>query len=189
LLVLHSPPETPTPFSRLAVDWDRTMAWSEGGYYARVFLNVKGREPRGHIDASDYGRVRDDIRARLEATVDDTGRRMGTQVFYPNEIYRTVRNVAPDLIAHFGGLFWRSIGSVGHGAIHVQENDTGPDSCNHAQHGAFILNAPTLAVRGEIEGAQLLDVAPTLLDLAGRDVPTGLYGQLLSKRPVVGAVV
>src|SRR5262249_47722608 len=95
LLGLRTAPERVTPFSRLDVDWDRTTAWSEGGYYARVFMNVKGREPRGRIEPSDYGRVRDDLRSRLESTLDDAGRRMGTRVFYPDEIYRTVRNVAP----------------------------------------------------------------------------------------------
>ena len=49
--------------------------------------------------------------------------------------------MAPDLIVHFGGLAWRSIGGVGYPTIHVRENDTGPDDCNHAQHGAFILAA------------------------------------------------
>ena len=32
------------------VDWDNTLAWGSGGYYARLFLNVKGREPDGVID-------------------------------------------------------------------------------------------------------------------------------------------
>src|SRR5262245_60412434 len=65
LLTLHRVPDRPTPFARLDVDWDRTVAWSEGGYCARVFLNVRGREPRGIIEPGDYERTRDDIRARL----------------------------------------------------------------------------------------------------------------------------
>ena len=60
-------------------------------------------------------------------------------MFRPEEVYKHVRNVAPDLIVHFGGLAWRSIGGVGYPTIHVRENDTGPDDCNHAQHGAFVL--------------------------------------------------
>ena len=30
-----------------AVDWDRTRAWGEGGYYCRLSVNLAGREPRG----------------------------------------------------------------------------------------------------------------------------------------------
>ncbi len=179
LLVLGSRPRRATPFAELDVDWDRTRVWSEGGYYARVFLNVRGREPRGTIDPSDYERVRDELRARLEALTDERGRPMGTRVFKPEEIYRSVRNVAPDLIVHFGDLAWRSIGSVGHPSLHLQENDTGPDDCNHARHGVFILAAPGLPLHGALEGAHVLDIAPTLLELAGYDVPPSMQGRSL----------
>lgn len=179
LLVLRSYPDKVTPFSKLDVDWDRTVAWSEGGYYARVFLNVKGREPKGAIAAGDYERVRDEVRARLEATTDAEGRHLGTLVFKPEEIYRTVNNVAPDLLVHFGALAWRSVGGVGYPTIHVLENDTGPDDCNHAQHGAFILAGPNVPPLGAVEGAHLLNVAPTLLELGGYDVPASMQGRPL----------
>lgn len=180
-LVLHSYPDKPTPFAELSVDWSRTKAWSEGGYYARVFLNLKGREPNGVIEKSDVLAYRDDLKARFEATTDQSGRRLGTLVFKPEEVYKYVRNVSPDLIVHFGALSWRSIGGVGYGpgVVHVQENDTGPDDCNHAQFGAFILASTNNPLRGEVEGARLLDMAPTLLELAGCDVPASMQGRSL----------
>jgi predicted AlkP superfamily phosphohydrolase/phosphomutase len=92
---------------------------------------------------------------------------MGTQVYKPEEVYRNVLNVAPDLIVHFGGLSWRSIGSVGYSSLHIQVNDPGYGSCNHAQFGAFILAAPGSPLEGEISGAHLLDDCPTLLGWAG----------------------
>lgn len=179
LLVLQEYPREVTPFQKLAVNWDETTAWSEGGYYARVFLNVKGREPKGIIAPSDYEKVRDDLKARLEATLDDRGIPLGTLVFKPEEIYATVRNVAPDLIAHFGGLFWRSIGGVGYPSVHVEENDTGPDACNHAQFGAFILSSPASQLRGEVQGARLLDIAPTLCQLGSYEIPASMQGRAL----------
>ncbi|MEO6809854.1 MAG: alkaline phosphatase family protein [Isosphaeraceae bacterium] len=189
LLVLNHYPETITPFARLDVNWDRTLAWSEGGYYARLFLNVKGREPRGLIEPADYERVRSEVKARLEATVDPEGHPLGTLVFRPEEVYRETRNVAPDLIVHFGALAWRSIGGVGYPTIHVQENDTGPDDCNHAQHGAFILAGSGVPAAGEVEGAHLLDVAPTLLELGGYDVPGSMRGRsLVSGLATAGSV-
>lgn len=179
LLALHEYPSAVTPFDKLAVDWYRTRAWSEGGYYARVFLNVRGREPNGVIEPEAYERVRDEIKAELEATTDEHGRPLGTLVFKPEEVYRAVRNVAPDLIVHFGGLYWRSIGGVGYDTLRVQENDTGPDDCNHAQFGAFILAAANNPVQGELSGARLLDMAPTLLELGGYDVPSSMQGRSL----------
>ena len=175
LLVLEKYPDTVTPFEGLAVDWDRTRVWSEGGYYARVFLNVKDREPRGIIGPEDYESVRDDLKTRFEAVLPDT------RVFKPDEIYRSVKNVAPDLIVHFGDLYYRSIGGVGYSELTVQENDTGPDDCNHAQFGAFILASPSSPLAGEARGARLLDLAPTLLELAGSDVPPSMQGRSLVK--------
>jgi predicted AlkP superfamily phosphohydrolase/phosphomutase len=179
LLVLNRYPDEVTPFAKLDVDWGRTKVWSEGGYYARVFFNVKGREPRGVIDPSEYEGFRDEIKARFEATSGPDGKPLGTLVFRPEEIYRDVRRVAPDLIVHFGALAWRSVGGVGYPTIHVRENDTGPDDCNHAQHGAFILASSNNPLQGEVEGAHLLDIAPTLLELGGYDVPATMQGRSL----------
>jgi predicted AlkP superfamily phosphohydrolase/phosphomutase len=187
LLTLNAYPNEVTPFDGLDVNWDQTQVWSEGGYYARVFLNVKGREPRGAIEPGDYERTRADLKARLAATTDAEGRPLGTLVFKPEEVYQDVRNVAPDLIVHFGGLYWRSIGGVGYPALHVLENDTGPDDCNHAQHGAFILAGPGVPAGGLVEGAHLLDVAPTLLELGGYDVPPSMQGRSLLSGATVAA--
>jgi predicted AlkP superfamily phosphohydrolase/phosphomutase len=181
LLVLDQEmPKEVTPFNKLKVNWAKTRVWSEGGYYARVFFNVQGREPNGIIPAGSYAAFQDEMKAKFEALLDDKGRPMKSLVFKPKEIYKTVRNVAPDLIVHFGGLYWRSIGSVGHGRMHVQENDTGPDACNHAQFGMFMLAAPNSRLRGEYSGARLLDIAPTLLDLAGYQIPASMQGRSLA---------
>jgi predicted AlkP superfamily phosphohydrolase/phosphomutase len=173
LLALESHPAEPTPFEKLEVDWPRTKVWSEGGYYARVFLNVKGREPQGTIAPAEYETFRDEMKSRLEGLIP------GTRVFKPEEIYRTVRNIAPDLIVHFGGLYYRSIGGVGYPDLVVRENDTGPDDCNHAQFGAFILAGAGVPTAGEVEGARLLDLAPTLLQLGGYEIPASMQGSSL----------
>jgi len=182
LLVVDDFPKQVTPFDKLRINWARTKVWSEGGYYARVFFNVQGREPKGIIPASDYQAFQDEMKAKFEALTDDKGRPLNSPVFKPKEIYHHVRNVAPDLIVHFGGLYWRSIGSVGHGRFHVQENDTGPDACNHAQFGMFVLVAPNCPLRGEYHGARLLDLAPTLLNLAGYEIPPAMQGRSLVSR-------
>ena len=179
LLVLDEYPTELTPFEKLQVNWSKTRVWSEGGYYARIFFNVQGREPQGVIPANQYEAFQDEMKLRLEALPDDKGLPLKSLVFKPNELYRNVRNIAPDLIVHFGGLYWRSIGTVGHSKIHVQENDTGPDACNHAQFGMFLLSAPNLGAGGEYEGAKLLDIAPTLLSLAGYTVPESMQGRAL----------
>jgi predicted AlkP superfamily phosphohydrolase/phosphomutase len=180
LLVLNRRPQGVTPFHQLDVDWSRTRAWSEGGYYARVFFNVAGREPQGVVPPSEYEAFRDEMRARFESLPGEHGELLGARAYVPQDIYRRVENVAPDLVVHFGDLYWRSIGSVGHPGLHLQENDTGPDGCNHALYGSFILAGPNNPLQGELPGARLLDVAPTLLDLAGYDVAPSMQGASLA---------
>ncbi len=179
LLAVEQFPQKVTPFAKLKINWAKTKVWSEGGYYARIFFNVQGRELQGVIPAADYEAFQDEMKAKFEALTDDKGRPLNSLAFKPKEIYRHIRNVAPDLIVHFGSLYWRSIGSVGYGGVHVQENDTGPDACNHSQFGMFLLAAPNCPLRGEYEGAKLLDIAPTLLDLAGYEIPGSMQGRSL----------
>lgn len=182
LLTITARPGKPSPLTPAMVDWSKTKVWSEGGYYARVFVNVEGREPNGIVTAAEYPALLDDLQRRLEALVDDRGEPMQSRVYRPHEIYQRVERVPPDLIVHLGQLYWRSIGSVGQPGLYIQENDTGPDDCNHAQYGMFILKAPALDIRGEVEGMRLLDIAPTLLDLAGHPVPAAMQGRPLSRR-------
>lgn len=176
-LVLEETPAAPTSLDRLRIDWDRTRAWAAGGYYGRIFMNVEGREPRGTIPPGEYEAVRTELAERLEALAGPGGEVLETRAFRPEEIYREVNGVAPDLLVYFDDMRWRSVGSVGHGAVHVRENDTGPDDCNHAPFGAFVLAAPGVAPAGEAEGMHLLDVAPTLLTLGGFEIPPGMQGR------------
>jgi predicted AlkP superfamily phosphohydrolase/phosphomutase len=161
------------------VDWSRTIAWGEGGYYGRVFLNVRGREPEGIVDPVDYERVRAELVARLQEIRDDRGTPLETVAHRPEDLYEEVNGVAPDLIVLFGDLYWRAVGTVGGGAgIHTVENDTGLDDANHAQDGLLIMAGPGVD-HGPITGAQLLDVAPTVLDVLGIDIPQATRGTSL----------
>jgi predicted AlkP superfamily phosphohydrolase/phosphomutase len=176
-LALQREPEGVVSFEEAEVDWTRTVAWGEGGYYSRIFLNGRGREPQGAIAPSEYESVRDELIRKLEALGDEQGRPIGTRVHRPEELYPRVEGIAPDLIALLGDLHWRSIGGLGWGTIWTPENDTGPDDANHSQHGIFIAyGLEREGLQGELQGVKLLDVAPTLLELFGLPVPPELAG-------------
>ncbi len=166
-LRLRSYPATPTPFAKLDIDWSRTKAWGEGGYYARVFLNVCGREPEGTIAVGEVESVLEELSRKLRAISRPTGEAMATAVYRPVDIYREVRNVAPDLMVYFDDLHWRAVGTVGYGAIHTFENDTGPDDANHAQDGIYIEALAGEQGRGYAEPWQLLSMADRFLAAAG----------------------
>lgn len=169
-----------TPFAKVEVDWEKTVAWGAGGYYGRVFLNVEGREPNGVVKREDYERVRDELTERFEAIPGPDGEDIGTRVYKPQEIYHKVRNVPPDLFVYWGNLDWRSVGSFGHGGVYTFENDTGPDDANHATNGMFILYDPSNPDNNrEIMGRELMDVSPTILELMGIDIPPDMQGKRL----------
>ena len=115
------------------------------------------------------------MKAQLEAIVNEEGHNIGTRVFKPEEVYRECRNIAPDLIVYFGNLFWRSVGSVGYNSIYTYENDTGPDDCNHAEMGMFIIKNGEQA-QGLVASKSLYDIAPTVLNEFGIDIPEAMQG-------------
>ena len=155
----------------VGVDWSRTTAWGEGGYYGRVFLNVRGREPEGTVAPEDFERVRDELAERLAAIPGPDGEPLATRVYKPEEVYDEVNGIAPDLLVYFDDLAWRAVGTVGGDeGVHTFENDTGPDDANHAQDGLLIMAGPGVEP-GQAEGMSLLDVAPTVLELLGLEPP------------------
>ena len=175
-LTLKTEPQGITRWTADLVDWEKTKAWGEGGYYARIFINVEGREPHGIVSTQDYESVRDELKTQLEAIVDEGGQNINTRVFKPEEVYRECRNIPPDLIVYFGNLFWRSVGSVGYNSIYTYENDTGPDDCNHAEMGMFIMKNGGVS-RGHILPKSLYDIAPTVLHEFSIDIPETMRGQ------------
>lgn len=182
-LTLTAVPDRPTALDQLmgAIDWSRTTAWGAGGYYGRIFLNVRGREPQGIIPPADYERVRQDLAERLRAMAGPDGAPLGNRVFTPQQIYRAVRGVAPDLIVYFGDLAWRAMGQVGGGELFTAENDTGPDDANHAQHGLVVITDPAHPGHGRtLAGAQIYDILPTLLARFGLPILAGLRGKILN---------
>lgn len=170
-----NPSQGVVKFDQLDIDWSKTRAWGEGGYYGRLFLNIAGREPQGVIAPVDVPSVIEEIRQKLSAMTDDNGKLIGTRCFQPQELYAEVNGIPPDLLIYFGDLAWRSIGSVGWNRILVYENDTGPDDANHAQQGLILYYDPSQPLQGmELDGAHIQQVAPTVLDLLNIEIPKGM---------------
>jgi predicted AlkP superfamily phosphohydrolase/phosphomutase len=181
-LVLAEKPQGIVPLEKVKVDWSKTRAWGSGGYYGRIFLNVQGREPQGVIPPSEYEKVRDELIEKICAIPDDKGKPLATRVHKPQQIYRATKNIPPDLIVIFGDLYWRAVGSIGLNTLHTFENDTGPDDANHAQMGMFIYYDPRRNLGGrELKGLQLYDIAPTVLNEFGLQVPGDMIGKIIDR--------
>ncbi len=179
-LTLKTQPTKLTPIDKCEIDWSKTKVWGDGGYYARIFLNVEGREPQGIVRPDEVEALRNELKAKFEAIVDPNGVNIGTTVYKPQEVYQECNGVPPDLIVYFGDLYWRSVGTVGHGSIYTFENDIGPDDCNHAQFGIVIKHDPDVhegAGGRELSGLQLMDMAPTILKQLDVPVPADMQGK------------
>jgi len=174
-LALKEPPKKRERFKTSMVDWSKTKAWGEGGYYSRIFMNVQGREPKGVIPQDQYETARDELKARLEAIEDESGKCIHTKAFKPEEVYRETNGIAPDLIVYLGNLDWRSAGSVGVGSVYLYENDTGPDDANHAENGIFIWRSGGNHPGGP-HPYSIYDIAPTVLKYFDIDIPSEMIG-------------
>jgi predicted AlkP superfamily phosphohydrolase/phosphomutase len=178
-LVLRQPPDGLTPFRDAQVDWSRTRAWGEGGYYCRLCINVAGREPEGIVQPGEYEQLCAELADRLERLPGPDGSPLGTRVFRPHELWRQQRGIPPDLIVYFGDLGWRSNGSIGHGRHWTFENDTGPDDANHDRDGICVIAGPGVPAVHR-DDLLIYDIAPTILALAGLPPDEGMRGRVLA---------
>lgn len=181
-LTLKEAPTSVTPLRPSMVDWSRTRAWGEGGYYARIFLNVRGREPEGVIESNEVERAKADLRNQLAAMKGPTGAPLHNMITDPVTAYRAANGFPPDLAVCFNNLAYRSIGSVGHGRIFVDDNDQGEDGCNHDWNGVFAMAGRGVARLGELDNLSLFDVTPTVLALFDIAADAALLGHNLLTR-------
>jgi len=157
-----------TSLENAEVDWDKTYAWGWGGYYSRIFLNVKGRERNGIVE--DPTSFREELAENIGKIKGPDGEKWNTRVMYPEEIYPVSLGDRPDIMVYFDSLYWRSAGTLGHESMYLPENDTGPDDAVHSEYGVFLLHHPELERKnpGEIS---IYDFAPTVLRIFDIEVP------------------
>jgi predicted AlkP superfamily phosphohydrolase/phosphomutase len=180
-LVLKKRPEKVMSVQKAEVDWSKTKAWGWGGYHARIFFNVKGREPQGTVDPKDYKDFRDRLIKDLRAITGPNGEEWDTKVYTPEEIYPDGKGDYPDLTVYFDDLRWRSAGTIGYDTPYLSENDKGPDDAVHSHYGVFVLYNPQKEHGKRIGDIQLLDVAPTILKIMGIQVPFDMEGKIVKE--------
>ncbi len=176
-LTLKSAPSEPVALTPELVDWSRTRAWGEGGYYARIFLNVAGREAKGVLPPQEMDAAKGALTQLVSGLERPDGSPLGAVVHRPERSFRQARGTPPDLMVFFGDLAYRSSGRVGLGGIHTQGEDLGPDGCNHDWDGIFVLSGADAPARGEVAGLAIYDVARTILGLADVEAAPSLLGR------------
>jgi predicted AlkP superfamily phosphohydrolase/phosphomutase len=179
-LVLKESPTAVGRLKQMKVDWSKTRAWAWGGYYSRIFLNVKNREPEGVVESGAYEAERARLRKDLEELTDDSGRKMETKALVPQEIYTgPYVSEAPDVMVYFDDLYWRATEDLGHDSLYCFETEVGPDDAVHDYHGILVLRDPHLSETCRREAMEIKDVASTALRLLGENVPPDMEGTVL----------
>jgi predicted AlkP superfamily phosphohydrolase/phosphomutase len=178
-LRLRGPRPPPgTPIDQVDIDWSKTKVWGSGGYYARLFFNIRGREPEGIVDPKEIPALTAQLERGLNQVLRPDGQPLGARLLDPAQVYHEVRGDAPDLMGYFGDLRWRSAGTIGYDTMFLSENDTGPDDSVHSMDGFFILYDPRAPEKhGHLPEQSIMDVAPTLLRRLGLPVPSYMQGK------------
>jgi len=177
-LSLKTYPDKQTDVEKCEIDWTKTKAWGWGGYYGRIFLNVKGREQTGIIPQEEYEKTRNELREKLLKIQGPNNEVFENKVYTPEELYGTSLGDKPDLMVYFDNLFWRSAGTVGHNSLYLDENDTGPDDSVHWYDGIAIIYNKKKEEKVQVPRMSIYDIAPVILNIAEIPVPEKMRGNL-----------
>ena len=161
------------------VDWKRTRAYALGlgGFY----MNVKGREAEGIVEAREAGELQAEIIRRLGALRDADGSVPIRNVYATASLYRgPYLEAAPDFIVGYNEGYrcsWE--GAVGKVSAEVIEDNHKAWSGDHCVDpvlvpGVLFSNRKIAAGDPGIE-----DLAPTALKLFGVEAPAWMEGKAL----------
>jgi len=179
-LRLRSEPENPLPLEACDVDWPKTRAWSTGGYYARIFLNVQGRDPEGIIPFAHLEEEKAKLAALLSLMRPEDGTILENRVLDPRAIYSAICGHPPDLLVHLGNLGWRAEGLLGVKEVFaIADHGNEEGGANHGQDGIVIQGGDGIGSRGDRGTADILAIAPTVLDCLGLPRPRSMIGTRL----------
>ncbi len=166
----------------LDVDWSKTRAYALG--VGAIYLNMKGREGRGIVPSGAAARgLADEIAAKLRQVKDPgTGKTVVSEVYIAEDTWSGPRlGDAQDLQVGLAPGYRVSsatpLGGIPEGLF---EDNMKKWSGDHATsdtsvtEGIFLSNRP---VRDQ--EISITDLAPTILDLLGVDIPAHYNGKVL----------
>ncbi|MCC7355272.1 MAG: alkaline phosphatase family protein [Anaerolineae bacterium] len=164
------------------VDWPRTRAYSLGNV-GPIYVNLRGREPQGIVEpGAKYERAISDLVAALDAWRDPTtGQKIVGHVYRREELFHGERAAyAPDLFVMPADLRYQAFGEY-------QFPSRAWLGRAHDRSGAHRLNGLAMlagagARRGlRLDGASIMDLAPTILAALGLPIPLEMDGRVLSE--------
>jgi len=163
------------------VDWARTRAFAVGNF-GQIYINVKGERPQGIVaPGEEYERLRDRIIAAALALRDpQTGEAVIRAAYKREEIYQGPRlRQAPDIILHTDRAKYVSFGHADFGSNRLIEPSIGQTG-HHQMEGIVLLHGPGIAPGTVLQGANIMDIAPTVLYALDLPIPAIMDGRPLT---------
>jgi predicted AlkP superfamily phosphohydrolase/phosphomutase len=163
------------------VDWKQTQAYAHGEY-GQIFINLKGREAQGIVaPGEEYDHLREEITQRLLKLVHPkTGEKMIKKVYRREELYQgPMVEKAPDLSFAIGDFRYDSSVKFGVGTREIFGPPEFEDSGTHRREGTLIASGKNIHRGCLINGATLVDIAPTALHLLDLPIPEDMDGEVL----------
>ncbi|MFY9611785.1 MAG: alkaline phosphatase family protein [Blastocatellia bacterium] len=156
-----------------SIDWARTMAYSEPGRHV-ININLAGRNADGEVAASEYEGVCRRIRRDLSKWTDPRGIKVVERIVHRDEVYSgPFTDRASDLY-----VYWNPAASLGDPPAEVRARGFWWRG-DHRPDGILISKGPVTRRGANLEGANVYDLAPTLMYGAKLPVPAGLDGRTI----------
>jgi predicted AlkP superfamily phosphohydrolase/phosphomutase len=167
--------------SQQDIDWSQTRAFAAGDF-GQIYINVRGRQPHGIVEpGEEYQAVRDEIIRRLETvTVPATGLPYLGRAYKQEELFHGPElSRMPDIICapHDGRYVDMGLGFLSNKWFDKVSVVSG----THRPEAVLLLSGPDVQPGVSVEGANILDLAPTILYLLGVPVPDDMDGQVLTR--------
>jgi predicted AlkP superfamily phosphohydrolase/phosphomutase len=163
------------------VDWEKTRAFTLG--LTGIFINRKGREAKGTVEPGpEFDRLCAEIKGKLEALTDPkTGERVVKEAFLTRTIHDgPYADMAPEILIGYHRGFRHSwdcaTGSV---TKEVFTDNTKSWSGDHCVDPRLVPGVFWCNRKIAVSDPNLLDIAPTALDLFGVDAPRYMQGRRL----------
>ncbi len=166
------------PYHLTHLDLPKTSAYATSASSNGIHIAVRGLRGDGAVSPEDYLRFRDELRdALLTQCVDpQTGDPLITRVWTREEAFSGACMAnAPDLTVELRD--WGFFSVLRSNA--VLKLRPVPMGCHHPD-GVLAAKGPGVRQGTMIEGARLLDIAPTVMFLLGLPIPEDFEGRMLS---------
>ena len=156
------------------IRWDRTRAYFAPDYGIR--LNLKGRDPHGIVAPGEEARrLSEELKQKLKACVYSNGEPVFEAVLSSSEAFiGPFLDRAPDLIVPINHAGAPPCPEKGPFAL-THPTLTG----THTPYGILLVQGPGIRKNHRLEGVNVLDIAPTILDIGRASIPGEMDGRVL----------